>query len=173
MKKIIPGLIIVLFGSMVQVIFADHGRSPLIDYIIRQEATIEKMKKDIHDLKQSCKTTGFAYDSEQMVYKNKSGLKPVDSKEMVALQKRCQDLQICLDITLHDIEVMFDTGAVFNITDDYGKTALNYCNTKEIYYKLRACDMPFQYDAWLYIHSYECICASIMLGCVAFALYQQ
>ena len=171
-QRIFPALLIILFGGLVQSIFADHGRSPVIEYVIKQEAQIEAIKADIKILKQACEATTVEYDYTKLVYRTKNGLKAADSKEMLALQQRYQDLQNCIDMTLHDIEMMFDTGAVFNVTDDFGRTALNYCTTKEIYYKLRTCDMPFQYDAWLYVHSYECICTSIFLGLIGLGLYQ-
>ena len=128
-------------------VVADYGRSPLIEYVIKQEAKIEKIQQEMKDLSAR--------------------------KEMNALQKRCQDLEKVIDMTLHDIEVMSDTGAIFTIVDDFGNTALSYCQTEAIYLKLRHCGMPFQYDAYFYIYRYECIRAAIIATAMACVLYQQ
>jgi len=112
---------------------ADYGRSPLIEFVIQQENEITKIQQDVQAL--------------------------TAKKEVVGLRQRYIDLEQCIEMTLHDIEVMSDTGALFDVVDDFGYTALNYCQTEEIFLKLRLCGMPFQYDAWLYIYRYECCIA--------------
>ena len=146
-KNIQRGILLMFFCGSMQVINADYGRSPLIEYIIKQEAKIEKIRQEVEIL-----SVG---------------------KEIVALRKRSQDLEECIDTTLHDIEIMSDTGAIFTIEDDFGRTALNYCQTKEIYCKLRDSGMPFQYDAWLYVYRYECMRASLVAVAGALILYHQ
>ena len=121
-----------------QFVFADYGRSPLIEFVIEQESHIAEMKQDIQKLL-------------------------ADHKEGVRLKNRCHDLELCIDRTLHDIELMFDTGILFQVQDDFGKTALNYAQTREVYDKLRHCGMPFQYDAWMYINRLEIMTASVLL----------
>lgn len=141
------GILLMVLCGLTYSMHADYGRIPLIEYVIKQEAEIAQLQQSIKDLSKN--------------------------KEVVDLQKRCQDLQRCVDITLHDIEIMADTGALFNVTDDFGKTALNYCKTKAIYCKLRRCGMPFQYDAYMSVYQDECFKVAIIGTAVVCVLYHQ
>ena len=141
------GILFMVLCCLTYSMHADYGRIPLIEYIIRQEAEIAELQQDIKDLSKR--------------------------KDKSAAQRRCKDLQRCIDTTLHDIEIMSDTGALFNVTDDFGKTALNYCQTKAIYNKLRHCGMPFQYDAYFSIYQDEFLKAAIVGTAVICVLYHQ
>ena len=71
-------------------------------------------------------------------------------EDMQAYEQRKQDLTDLIMVTMQQIESMVKHENNLGVVDNFGKTVLNYCDTFQIYNKLRELGAPFQFDTWLY-----------------------
>ena len=132
------------------VIIDEEGRTLLMNYVIQQEAEIAKLK--LYAFNKFF--PGMEYNSA-LYYLDLKGF--VQEKLSSYYQaKEYKDLYAEIDITVNEIGRMIaqmgTDKSQLALQDMYGKTVLNYCYTKEVYNKLRAAGVPFQFDTWTYIY---------------------
>ncbi len=156
------------------------GRTELINYVIQQEDLIKTIDKEISELDAICYETETFYSSNyhhSPVPGSSSGsniigakkahalhTKTLDtrknkknsctSEDLEALKQKENDLKILISSTVEQIDIiaLASNPSELGAEDSSGKTALNYCYTKEIYNKLREVGIPFQYRTWFYFN---------------------
>jgi len=139
-NKVRLGVLLAFFGFTSQTMTRDvrdkFGKTELMNYVIDTEEAIEEYKAYIsyHEL-------NYYYSGDEDC---------VEHIERWAEKLR----KVRYDIGVN-IMKFSNSGININAKDNEGKTALSYCQTKEMYNILRENSAQFQYDVWMQIYRTE------------------
>lgn len=156
----------------------ENGRTELINYVIWQEVDIATIRKDIDRLWDVCyEKVTVCYGFQNTVTVTLRRASCMDS-DIVALKDRNQDLKKCIETSVFKIwdMVSFLETSEIQAYDNQGKTALNYCQTYEIYKALISCGVPFQYTVWAYFNPSTVtlgLCGSVAFAALIVSMYNQ
>lgn len=166
-------MIVGLIPSLTQAfdIRDEHGRTPLMNFIIRQEANISSIKKDITRLYDICyceekvcdgtdvkvvnnPQTGYSSTSVTPKYRNETRRRPsCTDADVHAHKQRKQDLANTITQTVNTMRFMAQSEDLHVDAIDYaGYAAQNYCYTYEIYAELRRQGAEFQLRTFAYFN---------------------
>lgn len=147
-------------------VYAGAERSlALINAVIQHEHDIAFIREDIDALWHICYEYADIQDGlikhrlddttsyTQNIYKKKICRREscLDS-DIIAHRQRTQDLYVAIKTAVNDIRTLVADGVVVTAHDHFGKTALNYCYTREIYAELIRQGVPFQWKVWAYFN---------------------
>jgi len=189
MKKLLLNLVCAV-GFLNPVIQASYGafnaqgKTPLIAYVIAQEAAITYIKSDIDRLWHVCYEyvnvkAGYVIDR---ISDDRSISRPMYKRELrrrlsctdqdiIAHKQRQKDLGCTIAAAVSGIRNMAQSGygAHPAVADYAGYTAINYCYTREIYDELIRIGVPFQWKVWIYFNpGYTMLaCAATVVGGMA------
>ena len=144
----------------------EKGRTPLINYVIKQEAEFTTINDDIDKLWDSCYEYVRVNDGfvSTKISDNVSYSTPVCRKELGrkisctdqdihAHRQREKDLQDTIGLSVGNVRTMADSGNLYVNSDDLdGYSAQSYCYTPELYNELRAQGAEFKLHVWTYFN---------------------
>lgn len=170
MKKILFSFFICfgLFSNQIKAVDTrdEKGRTPLMNYIIEQEAEVAFVKADVKRLWNNCYeyvqvNDGFVTKklSNDLSYSKSTHRKELrrriscTDQDVQAHKQRELDLKNTIEKTVQGIRVMALSNDLYvNAIDHEGYSAQNYCYTYEFYNELREQGALFQWYVWTYFN---------------------
>jgi len=149
-NKVICGILLAIFGYSISMMAQDvrdqYGRTKLMQYVISTEEEYENAK--LYSAKKNVRSKVVSYYSE-------------------ILQKTKYSMGL-------DVMHLVNSGININAKDNEGKTALSFCQTKEMYNVLRENGADFQFDAWMRVYQTEIALGSLVItGSIVYYLNQE
>jgi len=145
-------------------LFDQHGKTELMNYIIKKESEIKVLGlENLFDLyfynkkfmTSSICVNGHVCSSYDSVILRKM----YTTDDDVAKYKIIEDeFNLLIEDVLANIKIMVLNGADLQLRDQHGKSAIDYCNTKEIFTLLRQLGAP--------LSLVEQGCVDMMIFCI-------
>lgn len=170
MKKLKNYLYIFLLLSLVsQTLPADdiekQDLTKLAQYLKQRDNHQQKLQSDIRELWGACyhriETSRPIYNGTEVTtrYIPRLGCQSILFKE---LYKNRQEIKSFRDDTKKQISQMMCDGVSINRSDDHGKTALNYIQSRDQYNALRQLGANFQADAFMKVNQFQLIAVTML-----------
>jgi len=144
----------------------EQGRTPLMNYVIQQEAEITIIKKDIDVLWHECFQVVSVCVGQHSSSLTLRKLTCTD-KDIIDWKQRKADLKDFIANTAMTLKSMAQAGCDVEASDFKGYTAINYCYTYEVYQALDSVGVPFQWKVWAYFNPVTAVATGTVTGLVA------
>lgn len=171
MRTVIMSFIFFVSFSLVATDMIDSLRDELIAYIIQQEKSIKDCRNNLKNLFKKSLGDEYKPESSYLSLKGDSLVLSDIQTNKTLLTTTTRDVAECLDDakekvdaviaeTIAHINQMIENGASIS-PDKYGKTAADYCYTKEVYQALSKHKVPCSLQTWVYFNRIYFICACV------------